>query len=396
MFMLRKTKKPKTDQSGLVSLIVVAILAVVLGLVAVGFSKLMDRELRQSLDRELSAQAFYSALAGLDDARAYLGAGGTGFDKCNSPPSLGQYFTSDLSGSSGIAKYSCVTIDTQPDNLVYQLGKDQSVTFQISKPNMGRMYFSWQNDQTPSSFTPLGSLGSLPQESSITSQTGGLLEVNLYPIPNGFPGSSDTNATLSSLSRTYYMYPNGGSGTPGCVSYSGSNCGSGSIGKGGFVPGNCKIGNTFKVGGSSANPQMCNSFISGINLSPTNFYVRITARYNPIDVTVQAATNGGQSLTQIPNAQAIVDVTGQGTDVLQRIRARIDIGNNFQTPLYGVQSMESICKGFDVSVTSPGTYGPSTSDSNISANIDQNGVCDSIPSTGGTTTTGIPSGFGPH
>jgi Tfp pilus assembly protein PilX len=67
-----KSKEIQTNQSGIVSLIIVAILAIVLGLVAIGFSQLTNRELKQAGDRELNAQAFYAAESGVNDALAYL------------------------------------------------------------------------------------------------------------------------------------------------------------------------------------------------------------------------------------------------------------------------------------------------------------------------------------
>src|SRR4051794_36665296 len=95
------------DESGIISLIIVAILSVVMALVAVGFAKLTDRELTQASDRELSAQAFYAAEAGINDARAYLKAcdpannpsGTCDFTGCTNWPALGNsYFVSSLDG----------------------------------------------------------------------------------------------------------------------------------------------------------------------------------------------------------------------------------------------------------------------------------------------------------
>lgn len=159
-------KKQGKKQSGLVSLIVVSILAVVLGLVAVGFSQLMDREARRALDNELSTQAYYAAISGLNDSRAYLkdciesGQPTCDFSGCKNWPAFGnQYFVTDLSNGSNIAKYSCVSIDTSPKDLVYTIPADHSVTFKINNPTMDRMYISWQSADNNSSFIPLVSGG---------------------------------------------------------------------------------------------------------------------------------------------------------------------------------------------------------------------------------------------
>jgi Tfp pilus assembly protein PilX len=54
-----RTLQRRHDQSGLVSIIVVTVIIVILSLVTIGFTKIMSRELSQSLDRELASQANY-------------------------------------------------------------------------------------------------------------------------------------------------------------------------------------------------------------------------------------------------------------------------------------------------------------------------------------------------
>jgi len=386
-------KKDAKKQSGLVSLIVVSILAVVLGLIAVGFSQLMDREARRALDNELSAQAYYAAISGLNDARAYLAAGGTDFSGCTNWPALGnQYFVSDLSNGSNIAKYSCVSIDSSPNDLVYTIPEDQSVTFKISQQNINRLYFGWENANNHSTFVPLtpsGTTGSLPQEPGLPSNNAGLLETSVYAVPFGYttqvpPGyPSDSNAILNTLARTYFMYPNSGGGAPGGIDYTQKN--------GSYVPGNCKSPNVDPVTGSNSDYRLCNTYIDNLNFNGVNhtlnnvYYVRLTARYAPLNVKVQATQlngAGGQTpITGISDAQAVVDVTGQGTDVLQRIRARIDLTKAVQQPSYEIQSMAEVCKGFDVEMVAQGVYGDASNDPSISG-YNYNNAC-AFPDGGG-------------
>lgn len=397
--MLKKgNNETAKDQSGIVSLIVVSILAVVLGLVAVGFSKLMDRELRQSLDRELSAQAYYSAVAGLNDAVAYVFGGNPGFNSCNGW-SNSSYFSNDLSGGSKIAKYSCITIDTNPDYLVYELKPDESVTFNINKPNMGRMYFGWEKDPINKppplgpGFVALGNTGQLPQESNPPSNATGLLEVGLYPIPNNCKGVPNTDACLAANSANYFLYPNANSNnSPGVApytigDYSQASGPSGSNGK--FVPGNCSTTNNFVVlGASPSTKRQCNAYIDNLQALSSNYYVRLTARYSPVIVTVQVTNGGGQSLGAIGNVQAVIDVTGQGTDVLQRIRARVALSHQVQVPAFGLQSMDSLCKGFDAQVSSPTAYNTITLDPNVQT-FNTDSTC--ITPTSGGNISGLPT-----
>lgn len=403
--------KPNKKQEGIVSLLVVVILTIVMALVAVGFSKLMDREVRRSLDNELSAQAYYSAISGMNDARAWLAATDAqyslqGCSDWQNKPQGKNFFSANLDGS-GSAKYSCVSVDTTPDYLSYPLATGQSVVFKLSEKDMNRMYFGWQSNYSPppppgTGFVPLvpgsNSLGKLPQEnSSLTKYATGLLEVNLYPTPTGWPGSpspagwpANTNSVLEAMSRTYFMYPNSGGGLPGSVDYTKQN--------GNFVSGNCKGNNSFQLKGSTAGSSMCNAYINnlmynGRDYTASNtYYVRLTARYAPIVVTVQAADLKGDPINQLSGAQAVIDVTGQGTDVLQRISARVGLNETYPTPSYALQSMVALCKGFDVEVSSPGNYGSATNDGGISA-YNYNSACASPA--GGGAIVGPNNDFGP-
>src|SRR5665213_517516 len=68
----QKRTKGQKDESGVVAIIVVMILVTILALIRVGFSKLMNREVRQALDRQLSVEAYYAAESGTNDAKSYL------------------------------------------------------------------------------------------------------------------------------------------------------------------------------------------------------------------------------------------------------------------------------------------------------------------------------------
>ncbi|HVS79136.1 MAG TPA: hypothetical protein VHD84_02515 [Candidatus Saccharimonadales bacterium] len=343
-------KQKNTDESGVVSLLVVSVLAVVLALVSIGFSHLMDRELRQAEDRELSAQAYYAAEAGLNDARNYLQNSNTSFAGCATPASAGEFVSGgDLSNGGGAAKYSCVSVNTTPNQLVYALQAGQSVTFKVSLATMASMYFGWENQSYPNGPQPLGSLGTLPREDQVNPNSTGVLRVGIYPIPTSLPGGvTNTNDYLSYLSRSYFMYPNSGDGTAGSVSYSNN---------GSFVPGNCNVSRPIPINNPSATPRYCNSVLTGLSGSSNTYYVRLTAEYAPLNVSIQATNGGNSNPLSFSNVQGIVDVTGAGTDVLQRIQARIDLSNEYEAPSFGLQSMVAICKGFRVYVPDLGQYG---------------------------------------
>jgi hypothetical protein len=347
----------KKQQSGIVSLLIVTILAIVLGLVAIGFSQLTNRELKQASDRELDAQAFYAAESGVNDALAYL-------DDPNATPLTGcndwltgpnsavarQYFADSLSPT---AKYTCVIVqNTNLPKLVQPLDKDQSVTFKINQAGLDKLYFGWENQGQNDTGKALDSnFGRLPQESSITDpMVTGLLRVGIYAVR-----SSDnlvSNDALNGLSRNFFMYPNTTVGSPNSIPFlAGPN--------GSFVHGNCKSGNK-DPNVPSANGRFCKSVVTGLStvtVSPntTTYYVQLTALYTKINVTLWGQNSGSAPVT-FSGTQADIDITGKGTDVLQRINTRVNIGHDYQYPDFALQSMKAICKGFTVEVPTPGTY----------------------------------------
>ncbi|HET7827637.1 MAG TPA: hypothetical protein VFK97_02110 [Candidatus Saccharimonadales bacterium] len=357
------------DQRGIVSILVVSILTITLSLIAVGFSKLADRELRQASDRELSTQAYYAAQSGLNDAVAYLAAGGTTLTGCSdwtsvtTPVNASDYFTSDLSGGAGVAKYSCISVNNHPQVLTAEPSPGQPQVIKISATGLKNLYIAWQNHTYASSPAALGSLGQLPrQDTSLPAGATGLLRAGLYLVPAG--DTSDTNDNLSSYSRVYYLYPNLGTGSPGPIPYGGGSYSITGHGPGGnngnFVPGNCKFTPPLPnpvPSNSQAINHYCNSKITGLNGSSNTYYLYLTAQYAALDVSIQG-TDAANNPVTFSGAQAVVDVTGQGTDVIQRIRATVNLTSQFNVPAYAVQSMQTLCKAFNLPLIALGQYGP--------------------------------------
>jgi Tfp pilus assembly protein PilX len=59
-------------EQGLVSIVVTMIFLIVLSLIVVGFAQVARREQRESLDRQLSSQAFYAAESGINIAKSAI------------------------------------------------------------------------------------------------------------------------------------------------------------------------------------------------------------------------------------------------------------------------------------------------------------------------------------
>lgn len=350
------TTRIKQDERGIVSLLVVSILAVVISLVAIGFSHLSNRELQQALDRELSSQAFYAAEAGINDAKAYLAAGGAAFGGCP-PPSGSPYFTTSLDGS-GVVKYSCISIIDQPKTLSYRLDAGESKVIRIDATALKNLFIGWENQNYTGSPQPLASYPNLPREQGLSSDATGLLRVGIYKV--GRSDNSDTNDNLAQSSRFYFLYPNQAGGSLdsrnfGGGTYTATN-GPG-LNNGDLIKGNCRMPRyTAFINNDQGIASYCNSEITGLDGGSNFYYLYITARYAPLYVRIQGTGSSSNAIT-FSGSQGVIDVTGKGTDELQRVRARVDLDNQYNWPSEALHSMDSLCKDFSLDLVAQGQYG---------------------------------------
>jgi hypothetical protein len=337
-----KTRSRK-EESGIVAILVVIVFTALLAIISLSFSHLMNREVRQALDRQLNLQSYYSAESGLNDAKVYLKANPNAAPSngCAAPSASPNPFvqSGDISGDA-VAKYSCIIINPKPKEILFDLQPGESKVFKIDVSNMSNMYFSWQNKQYTGAKQPLGPFQSLPREDQLPSPDAtGVLRTTLYGASRGGV-LANANAVLTAGAHNNFLYPDSGAGTVGTIGSSSSDNGS-------FVHGNCNDSNHPTLPYSSSTPMYCNSEITGLQGTSYSYYVRIMAVYAPLSVSVQISDNSNNSLS-IPNVEGIVDVTGTGNDVLSRIQARIPLSGLPFYPGYGIQSMMAVCKAFRV------------------------------------------------
>lgn len=326
------------NQSGMASFLVVSIIVTLLALISIGFSHLADREERQSLDRELSDQAYYAAESGMNDAKNYIVANPTAStSNCTLPNSNNFVSNGDISNGQGVAKYTCIVMQASPKEMVFDVYPDRPISIEASLAGIKSFYFSWQNKTYTGTPKPLGTFPTLPKEGGLDPNATGLLRVGIYPARAG-----DNASTLASASKQFFMYPNSGNGTVGTLAFS----------SGGFAQGKCK---------ANATPSFCNSQITSLP-SSGNFYISMSANYAPLTVIVRAANSAG-TIVGVPGVEGSIDVTGSGSDVLRRIQSYVPLNLNSSIPGYGLQSMQAICKLFRVSVSQPNQYSGSYLDS---------------------------------
>jgi hypothetical protein len=285
--------KEAREEQGLVSIIVVTLVVIILALMTTGFAKVMDRELRQSLDRELAVQANYAAESGMNDARNYIAntpdpdTSGDCLQTTSLSATQTPYFTGNGSVSSGagdLVQYTCVNIDTKPKELVYDIPAGTSRVLKVVpvSGNLSNLFFSWNNKAADASTnaTTLPSLGTYPTESYMSAlanlQATGVLRATIYPVPaSGITGDAD----LESLAKTYFMYPSAGGGI-GQASFNNNGL---------SVPGNCNQANfTTSPLPFKDSKHFCNSKIT--NMSPPA--PPPPAAPNPTSVTVSMRLEG--------------------------------------------------------------------------------------------------------
>ncbi len=370
----------KRGEDGLVSIVVVSVIIVILSLMTIGFARVMDRELRQSLDRELASQANYAAESAMNDAQNYIrqlldsgidpSTAGKCLDTNSTPPgvTLGTspfVQKGSISGNysnnpaDNIVRYSCVIINTKAREVKYDIPAGQSRIFKITTPNINKMYFSWENKDYPApggipQVSPfITTPPQLPQESDTTASTTGMLRASIYPVPSNASASlpsDNQNAIVNNNARTFFFYPNGSStaGSVGATSWSNN---------GGIVVGNCNIANrtnpTTYLPFKSATGRYCNSSVSSIPGGQAFYYLRLTSLYQNVSVSVQGSDPATGSM-ELAGAQATIDITAKGNDVLKRLEGRMPLSFDFDYPFAAVDSMSTICKKFRLPKTGPG------------------------------------------
>lgn len=341
---------PIKDQRGMVSITVTIVFIMVISLVVLGFSQVSRRNSRETLDRQLSSQAFYAAESGVNDAMNQIAKlVETG------QPVPGQ---TDCSGSytkdNGVVRnsedgvlYSCLLVDPTPPFLSYDNVTDSSVVIPLNATtgNLEENTFEWRRTVNPAAGASLASCpqpNNLPAASTWSSQCPfGLLRLELMKIDQDIL-SSPVEAAKQSM--VLFVYPGQGDvNNPVAVAYDG-----------GANPGNNIYGSGASQGRvlkGSCNQEVCKVKITGLGFA--NAYARVRTLYANAE-NLQVHANGTNTFSR---SQVVIDATGKAQDILRRMQVRMSlIGGSSRTNRngfsdYGVQSVDSVCKKYEVSPT---------------------------------------------
>lgn len=312
------------DSRGMVSILVTMVIMVVLSLIVIGFARIVQREQRQVLDRQLSTQAFYAAESGINDA---VNAIKTGYTADKTSCGTDATFTNNTLDT-GVA-YSCLLIDQSPTSLEYSNIATNASTIIPIKAKSGSMHdliLSWQDTTGNTGVNCTYALGSFPPAASWPSDcNAGVLRIDLTPVGGSLDRTSLLNGTL-----TAFLQPvQSGAGT---LTYNLP------ANKGGTVGATCSSG---------ATPKICSVTIKTLGPLSPNSYLRVRSIYKSNSLNIVAKDASGD-LLELVGGQAIVDSTGKANDVLRRIVTRVPLSSIKDTPDFAIQSSDTICKRFSV------------------------------------------------
>jgi hypothetical protein len=356
--LMSSKQKLHSDEQGFAAIIIAIILILVLSLTTVGFATLMRSEEKSALEKHLSSQAYYAAEAGINDAAKAINAG---FDQrkttCAPLASSGlpgsQYLTDNKVDSGGDVSYTCLLIDPVPPSLEYQSIDDAEskaiIVTGVNKDDttdvepLGSLYIGWEDKSGSSDFAPSSVSFKPAAESADNWSYTNVLRINITPLAK----FGVTRDLLRQSNFAAFLYPNAGA-APATTDYNTgiagtNNANIGNVGQ--ILKGNCRPAVTTDY------PRKCGVVITG--LTQSDYLVTLQSIYpdKPLRVTIKAKAFNGTTL-RIKNGQILVDSTGKAQDVLKRIQVRIPAHNGYPHTDYGLESMSSICKQWQLTPTS--------------------------------------------
>jgi Tfp pilus assembly protein PilX len=333
-----RIKAKSIDQRGVVSFITVSFLAGILILITMGFMRVMISNQRQSLDNQLSTQAFYAAESGINDVRSKLPIADAyyGLDKPCDGIINGVLSGNNTMDSTPI-KYTCLLVDnTVEEILISDATTANGVMYQLQNESpsaINRIRISWgKSDQTGVSSSFTSTANQLPPASSWPSNTPAMLRLTIYAVGGNF---SRSNLTDANRQRTYFIAPFSRVAAPSTTIDSSTPDGS-------IISAQCA--SSMVDYGCQATITLSGVF-SGLGTTADSLFVRIRPIYNDEAPIKIEAFHGASQVTLI-NAQYVIDSTGRANDVYKRIKVRVPIQTEFNYPEYAAQTANSICKQF--------------------------------------------------
>jgi hypothetical protein len=349
----------RTNQSGIASILVTMIMMIVISLIVLGYAAISRQEQANSLNTQLSSQAFYAAETGVNDAQQLIS------QQLQSSPTIADKTSCGAGGSystlTGIIdtspqiSYTCLLIDAAPPTLQYNNVDSDSTVIPVNNLNtsqpLGSLTLQWRPNTEDANNT-IPSIGGCPTNATYhtlpsqtvwnnnNSQCGfGVLRVELVPTTTT-NGTTDLDATdLLNDEMTVFLMPTS-SGGQTQISYADCNPstpgGTDPSGCGAIVPVQCLDDGT--VNGTYCQIKLIGLLVPGYSL-------RVQTIYGSSSLTITPPT--GISLS---DAQVLIDSTGEAENVLRRLQVRLSLNSDSLTevPDDAIQAGANICGQFTV------------------------------------------------
>ena len=339
---MKRVLRHTIAQKGFASIIVAALLMVVLALITLGFTRLMQREQQQALDRQLSRQALYAAESGVNDVIDAISSGVAGYlDDSKSTCDVSALPGGGNLEPSGNVAYTCALFDKTPGALDYDVVADRSRIVQLNTSttnNFESLTVAWGHEDSLQN-----NIGALPSCGTIDVQTFPATRNSVVPILRfdlTRTAAPYTRAEL--LQYTDYMY---------LVPCDGTSGGTHSFNT-------TDRGNIVEVPCSGTGVQPCSITIDALAPASNSFFARLRPVYQDAVVSISGVEidpiNGPQPV-QFEGAQISVDVTARAGDVLRRLRVSTPFETTDIVPETALHNFDGICKRLDIINETPGS-----------------------------------------
>lgn len=337
------------NEQGIVAIIVSMIVLLMISLMTLGFARIMQREQRQAVDRQLSTQAFYAAESGINDAlRALKLAGAKQIEKTDCKPNTTVPKSTALSGEAGVGSvdYTCLLIESGLPDLRYEgltPGNGRQYIIQTATGgNVDKISIEWDRNTTHNDFSAGRSFPSLIDWPSLRPDA---LRVTVFTRASVGGVYSGEFGFKNFILMPSIAAPGAGSGNFSLNSIDGE-----------IVEAHCQQPN-----GSAGREYACKAEILGVFATPERdttsdkqggTVVGIIPLYKSesTDIRIQGlVTSGGTSDPVIlTKSQYRIDVTGKASDVYRRLQVRVSQGGTTAKykPDRAIQISGDLCKRF--------------------------------------------------
>lgn len=330
----------ENKQNGFVSIVICMTIMIILTMVTIGFARVMGREQRQALDRQLSSQAFYAAESGVNDVSRIL--------KTN--PSLENTLSCTTSGANdganaqissvGPVRVPCVQVDPTVTTLRFDpIATDPSRAEVIPLEGINgagvvtpinRLRIVWtEATNTGSADFYSGVVAPRWTANTIASDWNtdtGVMKMTLIRF-----NTNDSRDAILQNQAIAYLYPT----DQGSVTYDYATA-AGTAAQGAVWGGSCTNASCQVDIRNIPAYDITSAGNSGLRLVLSSIY-----RNNNVSITAQDSS--GNPL-QMVGVQAIIDSTGRVGDTVRRIQVNKNLTGNYIYSAGAIQAQNGVCK----------------------------------------------------